>query len=151
VDFSATAIELHYTQVMQTVNNQAKDDDAKGPEVVVYFDGSCPMCSKEIQYYRGLDKHARILWEDVAGENPSCPIGYDQATLMARFHVKEIASGQVFDGAAGFARVWLALPAPWRGLGKIATFKPVTWVMEMGYRLTLKVRPLIAHRFFGAR
>ena len=120
-------------------------------EVVVYFDGSCPMCSKEIQYYRGLDKHARVLWEDVAGENPSCPIGYDQATLMARFHVKEIASGQVFHGAAGFARVWCALPAPWHGLGKIATFKPVTWVMEMGYRLTLKVRPVIARRFFGAR
>jgi len=62
------------------------------PEVVVYFDGSCPMCSKEIQYYRGLDKESRILWEDVAGENPSCPIGYDQATLMQRFHVKEVAS-----------------------------------------------------------
>lgn len=120
-------------------------------EVVVYFDGSCPMCSKEIQYYRGLDKHARIHWEDVAGENPSCPIGYDQATLMARFHVKEVNSGKVFHGAAGFARVWCALPAPWRGLGKIATFAPITWVLEVGYRLTLKVRPMIARRFFGAR
>jgi len=62
-----------------------------------------------------------------------------------------LTSGKIFHGAAGFARVWCVLPAPWRVLGKIATFAPVTWIMEIGYRLTLKVRPMIARRFFGAR
>jgi predicted DCC family thiol-disulfide oxidoreductase YuxK len=126
-------------------------DTSSNPEVLVYFDGSCPMCSKEIQYYKGLDKEARILWEDVAGENPSCPIGYDQATLMQRFPVKDLATGQVLPRAAGFAGVWQALPDPWRILGRIAAIAPITWILEVGYRVTLKVRPTIARRFFGAR
>jgi predicted DCC family thiol-disulfide oxidoreductase YuxK len=142
--------KLHYTAFMTSFES-ANRTNSVAPEVVVYFDGSCPMCSKEIQYYKGLDKDSRILWENVAGDNPSCPIGYDQATLMQRFHVKDMTTGEVLHGAAGFARVWCALPSPWRVLGKIASLAPVTWVLERGYRLTLKLRPMIARRFFGGR
>ena len=118
------------------------------PEVAVYFDGSCPMCSKEISYYQRLDKGSRVQWVDVSGENPTCPIGYDQTTLMQRFHVKDLIKDQIHHGAAGFTRLWCALPQPWGILGKICSIPPITWVLELGYVLTLKVRPLLARRFF---
>lgn len=116
------------------------------PKIAVYFDGGCPMCAKEIAYYQRLDKAQQVQWVDVAGPNPSCPVGYDQQTLLARFHVKEIATGHIYDGAAGFARLWQAMPAPWRQLGSVASLSPITWLLELGYRITLKVRPMIAKR-----
>ncbi len=110
-------------------------------ELAVYYDGACPMCAKEIAYYQKLDSANRVQWIDVAGPNPSCPIGYDQATLLARFHVKELSTDQVYHGAAGFTRLWRAMPGPWRQIGGLASIAPVTWVLELGYRVTLKVRP----------
>jgi predicted DCC family thiol-disulfide oxidoreductase YuxK len=132
------------------METQHKPSQPDGPpaEVAVYFDGSCPMCSKEISYYQGLDKASRVQWIDVSGENPSCPIGFDQRTLMERFHVKDLAKDQIHHGAAGFTRLWCALPQPWHILGKICSFAPITWALELGYILTLKVRPLLARRFF---
>lgn len=117
-------------------------------DIAVYYDGSCPMCSKEINYYQRLDARQRVQWINVAGTNPSCPIGYDQQTLLARFHVLDLKTSRVFDGAAGFARLWRAMPQPWRTIGAIASITPVRWVLEIGYRVTLKARPWITGVFF---
>jgi predicted DCC family thiol-disulfide oxidoreductase YuxK len=118
----------------------------QAPDIAVYFDGGCPMCAKEIAYYRRLDTRNRVQWVDVAGPNPSCPVGYDQQTLLARFHVQDVATGKYYDGAAGFARLWQVMPAPWQQLGIFASLAPMTWLLELGYRITLKVRPIIAKR-----
>jgi predicted DCC family thiol-disulfide oxidoreductase YuxK len=106
------------------------------------------MCAKEIAYYRRLDRHHTIDWHDVADSAASCPIGYDQATLLARFHVQELATGRVFSGAAGFARMWQALPGFWSSIGWLAGARPFVWVLEWGYRLTLRVRPFLARHVF---
>lgn len=136
------------TQVWTKLVTMNEHAFRKPPGISVYFDGGCPMCAKEIAYYQGLDKGHRVEWIDVAGPNPSCPIGYDQQRLLARFHVKDLATGQIYDGAAGFARLWRAMPTPWKQLGAVASMPPITWILEIGYRLTLKVRPLLAKRFF---
>lgn len=112
-------------------------------KLAVYFDGACPMCAKEIAYYQRLDRDHHVQWVDVAGPNPVCPIGYDQATLLARFHVKELETDRIYHGAAGFVRLWRAMPAPWKQIGTIASWAPITWLLEMGYRITLKLRPLL--------
>lgn len=117
-------------------------------QVAVYFDGGCPMCAKEIAYYQRLDTRQQVHWVDVAGPNPSCPVGYDQQALLARFHVKDLATDTIYDGAAGFARLWRAMPTPWRQVGAIASFTPITWLLELGYRVTLKARPMLVKRLF---
>lgn len=117
-------------------------------DIAVYFDGSCPMCTKEIAYYQRLDTDKRVQWVNVAGTNPRCPVGYDQQMLLARFHVMDLKTSQVLNGAAGFARLWREMPNPWRTVGAIASIAPVTWLLEMGYRVTLKVRPWLAGAFF---
>lgn len=109
------------------------------------------MCAREIAYYQRLDTTGNVQWIDVAGPNPSCPVGYDQQTLLARFHVKDLESSRVYDGAAGFARLWKAMPTPWRQLGHVASFPAMTWLLELGYRITLKVRPLLARYIFDSK
>lgn len=130
-------------------STQSSESGTHGqPAIAVYFDGSCPMCAKEISYYQQLDSDQRVAWIDVAGPNPSCPVGYDQQMLLARFHVKDLATDKIYDGAAGFAKLWQAMPSPWRQLGVIASVAPITWILELGYQLTLKVRPMLAKYLF---
>ena len=108
------------------------------PELTVYYDGSCPLCQREIAFYRGLRGADGLLWMDVSaglpvGEGISCE------TAMRRFHVKD-AQGRLFSGGAAFARLWRALPA-WRVLGWIFLWPPMSWFLEGAYRAFLPLRP----------
>lgn len=84
------------------------------PELTIYYDGSCPLCRREIAFYRRLPGAERLDWMDVSagaplGEGLSCD------AAMRRFHVRE-AGGRLLSGGAAFARLWRALPG-WRTLG----------------------------------
>lgn len=116
-------------------------------QIAVYFDGGCPLCAKEIGYYQRLDQAQHVQWVDISRPNASCPIGFDQTTLLQRFHVKDLKTRQVVHGAAGFARLWCALPQPWRFIGHIASWAPVTGLLELGYRFTLTIRPFLVKLF----
>ncbi|MEM6586244.1 MAG: DUF393 domain-containing protein, partial [Pseudomonadota bacterium] len=85
-------------------------------QVKVWYDGSCPLCLREISAMRRLDRKGAITFIDVSEDgDPSCPI--DQSELLARFHAEE--EGEVLCGAAAFAAMWRAIPLL-RPLGLIA-------------------------------
>ncbi len=110
-----------------------------GPaDLTVYFDGSCPLCRREIGMYRHLPSKKPIQWLDVSrpaelGEGLNC------ARAMARFHVRD-AQGRLYSGGAAFAQLWLRLPG-WRWLGRIGTQAPLSWLLEAAYRGFLPIRP----------
>ena len=70
--------------------------------IKVFFDGSCPLCRREIAYYQRLDISHKLAWVDVSLDDAICPDGYCQQALLKRFHVRT-NDGQMFSGAAGFA------------------------------------------------
>ena len=112
--------------------------------VKVWYDGACPLCTREIALMRRLDKRKAITFVDVAsGADPSCPI--DRTTLLARFHAEE--DGVVHDGAAAFAAMWRAIPLL-RPLGLAARSPLVLRVLEAAYLRFLKLRPRL-QRFFA--
>jgi predicted DCC family thiol-disulfide oxidoreductase YuxK len=105
-------------------------------EVKVFYDGSCPLCRREIALMRGLDRNGRIEFADVsAGEVGA---GVDRAQLLARFHVRE--DGELKSGAEAFAAMWRAIPAL-RPLGLLARSPMVLRGLEAAYLLFLRVRP----------
>ncbi|MFM7007725.1 MAG: thiol-disulfide oxidoreductase DCC family protein [Betaproteobacteria bacterium] len=118
------------------------------PELTIYYDGSCPICRREIALYRRLHGADRLLWMDVSvglplGEGISCE------SAMRRFHVRD-AQGKLFSGGAAFARLWRSLPA-WCVLGWIFLWPPMSWFLEGAYRVFLPLRPSIQRlmlRFF---
>jgi predicted DCC family thiol-disulfide oxidoreductase YuxK len=108
-------------------------------ELIVWYDGACPLCRREIALMRRLDRRSAIRFIDVAhagSTGATCPI--DRDALLARFHASE--NGRLMSGAAAFAAMWRAIPAL-RPLGLAARIPVILGALEAGYRLFLRFRP----------
>lgn len=107
------------------------------PEVTVWYDSACPLCSREIALLRKLDRRGRIAFVDAHGEKAgSCPVAVEH--LLARFHASE--NGRILSGAAAFAAMWRAIPLL-RPLGELARVPGVLGLLERLYLRFLRVRP----------
>jgi predicted DCC family thiol-disulfide oxidoreductase YuxK len=113
--------------------------------VTVWFDGTCPLCRREIALMRRMDRRGRIAFVDVAAPDTACPI--DRRTLLARFHAEE--DGRLYSGAAAFAAMWRAIPML-RPLGLLARRPAMLRLLEAAYVRFLRVRPAL-QRWAGAR
>ena len=113
-------------------------------EVVVWYDGACPLCRREIGIMRRLDRRGALTFVDVArpGGAETCPL--DPADMLSRFHVRE--DGQLLSGAAAFAAMWRAIPLL-RPLGLLARNRIVLALLEGLYVQFLKVRPRLQRLF----
>ena len=106
-------------------------------KLIVWHDGACPLCRREIALMRQLDRRGTIEFIDVVGASPAaCPI--DRAALLARFHASE--DGRLLSGAAAFAAMWRATPLL-RPLGLAARSPWVLARLERLYVAFLRVRP----------
>ena len=115
---------------------------SSGPgRACVYYDGACPLCRAEIATYRRLAGSDQLDWVDASGCNPQA-LGndLDRERALARLHLRR-ADGTLVDGAAAFIELWSALPA-WRWLARLGRWPGMLPVMELAYRVFLKVRPL---------
>jgi 3-demethoxyubiquinol 3-hydroxylase len=113
--------------------------------VRVLFDGSCPVCSREIAMYQGLTPRTPIAWVDVSQPGQDLPKGKSPQQLMSRFHVVT-RSGEVVDGARAFVHLWQQLPR-WRYLAGLAQLPGVVQLMELAYGLFLRWRPTVQRWF----
>ena len=110
-------------------------------DVTVWYDGDCPLCMREINLMRRLDKRRAINFVEIQTA-AACPV--DLETLMKRFHAQE-RDQPVVSGAAAFAAMWRAIPML-RPLGVLAKSRPVLWVLERLYIGFLKIRPWLQRR-----
>ena len=106
--------------------------------LLVWYDGGCPLCRREIALMRRLDRRDAIRFVDVSKGQTSCPL--DRETLLARFHATE--NGRLLSGAAAFAAMWRAIPLL-RPLGYLAAWAPLRPVFEAAYRGFLRLRPAL--------
>ncbi len=118
------------------------------PALTVFYDGSCPLCSREIGLYQRARGSETIRWHDLAiPEKTDLPDGLTLDDALARFHVLS-ANGKLVSGADGFVALWLALPG-WRWLGRIVSIWPLTVLAEGLYRIFLRFRPQLQRWFRG--
>lgn len=105
----------------------------------VYFDGDCPVCSREIAAYRRMRGADGIEWVDAARCEPSAlGPGVDREAVLTRFHVRA-ADGSLVSGAAAFVEIWRRLPALGL-LARVAARPGVLACLERLYLLFLRVR-----------
>ncbi|MEM6972865.1 MAG: DUF393 domain-containing protein [Pseudomonadota bacterium] len=127
----------------------APDDVAASPATdavdrsaeAVFYDGGCPICSREIAMYRAMPGGEAIDWVDVAtAPDAALPEGQDRTDLMRRFTVRT-RDGALEDGAAGFIALWRGIERM-RWLAHLVDRWPLRQLAELGYRAFLLARPL---------
>jgi predicted DCC family thiol-disulfide oxidoreductase YuxK len=118
-----------HTQPTEAHANSSQASGAVIPEgasacdgLTVFFDGSCPLCRREIGIYQSLQADQAVAWQDVSAPT-SALAAQERQALMARFHV-QLPDGRLLSGAQAF----VAIPG-------------ITPLMELLYRGFLKVRP----------
>ncbi|MGB5621657.1 MAG: demethoxyubiquinone hydroxylase family protein [Gammaproteobacteria bacterium] len=117
--------------------------------VTVYYDGACPLCVREISFYRRREDVDAVRWIDVS-QTGAATIAPDltREQALARFHVRD-SQGKLTSGGAAFARLWTAIPG-FRPLGRLFRLAPLAWLLERGYEWFLRIRPrlqaLVAQR-----
>jgi len=114
-------------------------DDAA---LTVYYDGACPICSHEIAVYRRQTGAEQCVWVDASSCLESAlGSGLSRDKALARFHVRR-ADGVLVDGMRGFTLLWRALPRlAWAG--RIASIGPLPALLDVAYRIFLRLRPLL--------
>jgi predicted DCC family thiol-disulfide oxidoreductase YuxK len=79
-------------------------------QVAMFYDGGCPLCRREVEHYRRLDRVRRVRWIDISLQRDSLePFCLTESTAMARLHVLD-GEGQMQTGAAAFVALWSELP-----------------------------------------
>jgi predicted DCC family thiol-disulfide oxidoreductase YuxK len=115
-------------------------------ELTVFYDGSCPICRREIGYYQGRDGASKIDWVDITQSDADMVCeGLSRDDAMARFSVRA-GDGSVIRGAGGFIELWKTLPA-FSLLGRVLSIPPLTWLLDRVYDLLLVVRPRLQKLF----
>lgn len=92
----------------------------------VFFDGECPLCTREIRLLRRLDRHGRIRFTDIAAP------GFDASTtpwsrdeLMASIRGRN-ADGDPIEGVEVFRALYAAV-----GLGPVVALTRVPGVRHV--------------------
>lgn len=107
----------------------------------VFYDGQCPVCSREIDVYRRRAMAERLDYVDItAPDFRAEDYGLDPDEVQRALHVK-LANGEVRRGVEGFRVIWRATP----GMGwaaSVAGWPGVKQIMALGYRLFARNRHL---------
>ena len=98
----------------------------------VFYDGACPMCSREIAHYRRSRGADALDWVDIHSQPEELDRhGLDRDTALARFHVLG-EDGVWHTGVAGFVYIWRRLRG-YRHLAKVFDKTGATRLLEPAY------------------
>lgn len=128
-------------------------EHAGDPPFTVFYDGACPLCAREIAFYRRRRGAERMNWVDVAangegqGEGEVAP-GLTREAALARFHAMR-EDGVLVSGAAAFAEIMARLDGL-SLIGRALRRRPIVDLLEFAYRAFLPVRPRL-QRLAGGR
>ena len=112
--------------------------DPQPSPLTVYYDGACPVCRREIGFYRTRTGEAVTYCDAALDARPAPDLSREAA--LERFHVR-LADGSLLSGAAAFLALWRQTPG-FRLAGRLLSPKPVVSVLDVAYDGFLKLRRL---------
>jgi predicted DCC family thiol-disulfide oxidoreductase YuxK len=109
------------------------------PRPVVFYDGACPLCRREINHYRRLKGAERLWWVDAARDSGLLErFGLDRERAMAELHVLD-GAGRWQRGIDAFQLIWSHLPG-YRWLARLVSMLGLRAPLAYAYRRFAAVR-----------
>ena len=116
----------------------------KTQPVTLFFDGLCPLCSREIEHYRKRVSDGSVRFVDITEPGfDARKHGLDPERVHQVMHVK--VGDEVRTGVAAFLAVWEAVPG-FRWLARLARLPGLHAAARLGYFAFAKVRPWLPRR-----
>ena len=113
----------------------------------VFYDGQCPLCSREITFYKLQEGANEVDWVDIFNSSArEFPKGLIRTNALKRFYVLS-PDGELVSGGNGFVLLWLALPR-FSVLGRIFNNKLMGFILECFYKFFVFYRPSIQRLFY---
>lgn len=107
-------------------------------EFEVFFDGDCPLCIREINMLRWLDKKNKILFTDIADPKfDATSTGVSWQTLMDKIHGR-LPDGTLIEGVEVFRRLYSAVGFGW--IVAITRWPGISHVLDWSYKVFAKNR-----------
>lgn len=113
----------------------------KDKKIKVFFDGSCKVCSKEINYYNKHDKNNKFNWIDLNSRSKDLKsLGISKGELIESLHI-QLHNGRVIKGVDAFRIIWREYPFL-KFLSYILDFKIIRIIAKPIYRLLVKIKAI---------
>jgi predicted DCC family thiol-disulfide oxidoreductase YuxK len=95
--------------------------------ITVFYDGKCPLCSREINYYRKIAPPQIFEWKEIrdSGEDLKKE-GISLSQALKRLHVKD-QEGKFHVGVDAFVLIWKQLKYWW--ILALVIKLPIIWQM----------------------
>lgn len=108
--------------------------------LTVFYDGLCPLCSREIEHYRRQPGSERIAFVDItAAEFDASTEGLDPKAVHRHLHAKDWR-GDLHVGVAAFIAIWNTLPR-YRWAAALAGKPFLRPALDVGYAAFARIRP----------
>jgi predicted DCC family thiol-disulfide oxidoreductase YuxK len=125
-------------------------DDRRDWPMQVFYDGACPLCSREMAHYRKKDRLHRLETVDIAAPGfDARAYGLDPVKVQQMMHVR-MADGRIFTQVRAFVKIWEAERTWWTTLLRWLLRVPgvmalagvfYRWFARNRYRLTGRCTP----------
>ena len=113
----------------------------------IFYDGSCRVCTAEIEHYLRRDHGGRLQGVDISAPDFVVPDGLSREELMYQLHVID-RSGTIYRNIAAFQVIWLAFPASafYRLLATLLSLPILNPLARWGYRGFARLRRYLPQR-----
>jgi predicted DCC family thiol-disulfide oxidoreductase YuxK len=115
-------------------------------KLILYYDGLCPVCSREVRHYHGIRGAAEQV-EFVDYTDPAFDAaaeGLDRQALDRYLHAR-LPDGRMQVGYDAFVALWRAVPG-YGWLARLASHRLLRPLFRLGYGCFAKVRPWLPKR-----
>ncbi|WP_339733460.1 DUF393 domain-containing protein [uncultured Gimesia sp.] len=116
-------------------------------EVEVFFDGACPLCRKEINMIRRLDRRHKVIFTDISAPQFELDAyGKSREQLMEEIHAR-LPDGTWVTGVEVFRKLYSAIGFSW--LVFPTRLPGVSHFLDLAYRVFAKNRLKLTGRCHG--
>lgn len=113
--------------------------------LILYFDGACPLCSREAKFFWARAKPGAVSFVDIAASDFDAGAhGLDAKAVHREIHART-PEGQIVVGVDALAQMWRLVPRT-QWLATLTQLPISRQAMQAGYWVFARLRPRLPGR-----